>query len=58
MVEGVLDLQDMKVCEVMKPRVDVEALDQNASLAEFLNLVNATQYSRIPVGTTTSRDYY
>ena len=49
MVEGVLDLQDMKVFEVMRPRVDVQALEANSSLAEFLRLVNATKYSRIPI---------
>ena len=49
MVEGVLDLQDMRVSEVMKPRINVEALEANATLVEFMELVNATKYSRIPV---------
>jgi CBS domain containing-hemolysin-like protein len=49
MVEGVLDLQDMRVSEVMRPRISVEALDANATLHDFLHLVNTTKYSRIPV---------
>ena len=49
MVEGVLDLQDMRVSEVMKPRINVEALEANATLVEFMELVNTTKYSRIPV---------
>ena len=49
MVEGVLDLQDMRVSEVMKPRIKVEALEANATLVDFMELVNATKYSRIPV---------
>ena len=39
----------MRVSEVMKPRINVEALEANATLADFLHLVNATKYSRIPV---------
>jgi putative hemolysin len=49
MVEGVLDLQDMRVSEVMKPRINVEALDANATLTHFLHVVNKTKYSRFPV---------
>lgn len=49
MVEGVLDLQDMRICEVMKPRINVEALEANSTLADFLHLVNTTKYSRFPV---------
>ena len=33
----------------MRPRINVEALEVNATLGEFLHLVNKTQYSRIPV---------
>jgi len=49
MVEGVLDLQDMRVSEVMRPRINVEALEVNATLTDFLEMVNTTKYSRIPV---------
>ena len=35
--------------QVMRPRINVEALEVNATLGEFLHLVNKTQYSRIPV---------
>jgi len=49
MVEGVLDLQDTRVSEVMKPRVEVEALEKNATLMDLLHVVNSTHYSRIPI---------
>mmetsp|Transcript_29694 Transcript_29694/g.66593 ORF Transcript_29694/g.66593 Transcript_29694/m.66593 type:complete len:564 (+) Transcript_29694:136-1827(+) len=49
MVEGVLDLQDMRVSEVMRPRINIAALEANATLCDFLLLVNRTKYSRIPV---------
>lgn len=49
MVEGVLDLQDMRVSEIMKPRIKVEALEANSTLHEFLSLVSTTKYSRIPI---------
>jgi Mg2+/Co2+ transporter CorC len=38
MVEGVLDLQDMRVSEVMKPRIKVVALEANSTLADFLQV--------------------
>jgi len=41
--------QDMRVSEVMQPRITVEALEVNATLLDFLHLVNETKYSRIPV---------
>lgn len=49
MIEGVLDLQDTRVSEIMRPRVEVKALDQDDSMLSLLRLVNATGHSRIPV---------
>lgn len=49
MIEGVLDLQDKRVSEFMRPRVEVKALEQNATMGELLKLVKATGHSRVPV---------
>eukprot|EP00633_Aureoumbra_lagunensis_P000956 CAMPEP_0197295506 /NCGR_PEP_ID=MMETSP0890-20130614/35732_1 /TAXON_ID=44058 ORGANISM="Aureoumbra lagunensis, Strain CCMP1510" /NCGR_SAMPLE_ID=MMETSP0890 /ASSEMBLY_ACC=CAM_ASM_000533 /LENGTH=553 /DNA_ID=CAMNT_0042771543 /DNA_START=300 /DNA_END=1961 /DNA_ORIENTATION=- len=49
MIEGVLDLQDTRVAEIMRPRVEVDALEENDSMLALLSLVNATGHSRIPV---------
>ncbi|KAJ8599712.1 hypothetical protein CTAYLR_004744 [Chrysophaeum taylorii] len=49
MIEGVLDLQDTRVSEIMRPRVEVKALEQNDTMLSLLRLVNATGHSRIPV---------
>ena len=49
MIEGVLDLQDTRVAEIMRPRVEVDALEGNESMRTLLELVNATGHSRIPV---------
>lgn len=49
MVESVLDLQDTKVSEVMTPRVEVVAVDVEATVAEALEIMTTTKYSRLPV---------
>lgn len=49
MIAGVLDLQETRVGEFMKPRVEVHALDRSASMVDLLRLVNATGHSRVPV---------
>ncbi|CAM9810971.1 unnamed protein product [Chrysoparadoxa australica] len=49
MIEAVLDLQDSKVSEVMRPRVDVVAIESNSTMKDLYRLVNVTKYSRIPV---------
>ena len=49
MIEGVLDLQDTRVAEIMQPRVNVKALERNATMLELLRLVNSTGHSRVPV---------
>jgi CBS domain containing-hemolysin-like protein len=37
----------MRVSEVMQPRITMEALEVNATLADFLQLVDTTKYSRV-----------
>ena len=49
MIEGIFSFGDTVVREVMVPRVDIIALEQNASLQEALETVIAHGHSRIPV---------
>ena len=49
MIQGVLELQDQRVKEIMKPRVDVTAVPKTMSAANVLNVVRESGYSRIPV---------
>lgn len=49
MIQGVLNLQDQRVKEIMKPRVDVIAVPKTMSVAGVLSVVRESGYSRIPV---------
>lgn len=49
MIQGVLNLQDQRVKEIMKPRVEVIAVPQSMSVASVLGVVRESGYSRIPV---------
>jgi len=49
MIKGVLNLQDQKVREIMKPRVEVVAVPMGMSVASVLGVVRESGYSRIPV---------
>ncbi len=49
MIKGVLNLQDQKVREIMKPRVEVVAVPRSMSVASVLGVVRESGYSRIPV---------
>ena len=49
MIQGVLNLQDQRVKEIMKPRVEVIAVPQTMSVASVLSVVRESGYSRIPV---------
>ena len=49
MIQGVLNLQDQKVREIMKPRVEVVAVPRSMSVASVLGVVRESGYSRIPV---------
>jgi len=49
MIQGVLNLQDQRVKEVMKPRVEMIAVPQSMSVASVLGVVRESGYSRIPV---------
>ncbi len=49
MIEGIFSFGDTVVREVMVPRVDIVAMEQNATLNEALELVIGHGHSRIPV---------
>uniref|UniRef100_A0A7S1FU61 CNNM transmembrane domain-containing protein n=1 Tax=Corethron hystrix TaxID=216773 RepID=A0A7S1FU61_9STRA len=49
MIQGVLNLQDQKVKELMKPRVEIVAVSHDMSVANVLGVVRESGYSRIPV---------
>eukprot|EP00540_Astrosyne_radiata_P016889 CAMPEP_0116863270 /NCGR_PEP_ID=MMETSP0418-20121206/24124_1 /TAXON_ID=1158023 /ORGANISM="Astrosyne radiata, Strain 13vi08-1A" /LENGTH=662 /DNA_ID=CAMNT_0004498263 /DNA_START=256 /DNA_END=2244 /DNA_ORIENTATION=- len=49
MIQGVLNLQDRRVKEIMKPRVEIIAVPQTMSVASVLGVVRESGYSRIPV---------
>jgi len=49
MIKGVLNLQDQRVREIMKPRVEIVAVPKEMSVASVLGVVRESGYSRIPV---------
>lgn len=49
MIQGVFDLDETLVHEIMTPRVDVDAIEENASLAEVKTKIVSSGHSRIPV---------
>jgi CBS domain containing-hemolysin-like protein len=49
MIQGVLNLQDQRVKEIMKPRVEMVAVPQEMSVVKVLGVVRESGYSRIPV---------
>ena len=49
MIQGVLNLQDQRVKEIMKPRVEMMAVPKTMSVVSVLGVVRESGYSRIPV---------
>jgi CBS domain containing-hemolysin-like protein len=49
MIRGVFDLDETLVHEIMTPRVDVDAIEEDATLAEVKEKIVSTGHSRIPV---------
>src|SRR5690554_1142387 len=49
MIEGVLDVAELKVRDIMIPRSQMVTIDKNQTVAEFLPIVIQTQHSRYPV---------
>lgn len=49
MIESIFDIDDTEVTEVMVPRIDVIAIEQNETLRDALDLIITYGHSRIPV---------
>jgi CBS domain containing-hemolysin-like protein len=49
MIKAVIELEDTTAREIMVPRMDITAVDTNASLAEVTALIAERGYSRIPL---------
>lgn len=49
MIEGVIDLRDATVCEIMTPRIDTATMPVGKTLKESLEFVVHAGHSRIPV---------
>lgn len=49
MIQGVIDLEETVVREVMTPRVDVIAVEHDTSLLEMKDILEERYFSRIPV---------
>ena len=49
MIQGVLNLQDQRVKEIMRPRVEMVAVPKEMSVVSVLGVVRESGYSRIPV---------
>lgn len=49
MIEGVLQVSDMQVRDIMVPRADIISVDHDSSLHEFLPLIIESEHSRFPV---------
>ncbi|WP_340110805.1 gliding motility-associated protein GldE [Maribellus mangrovi] len=48
-LEGIVKFGNKSVSEIMKPRVDVVALDIKTNFDEVINTINSSGFSRIPV---------
>lgn len=49
MIQNIFDIDDLEVGDVMLPRIDIIALDKEASIKEALDLIIDCGHSRIPI---------
>ncbi len=49
MIKGILKMDVVKVREIMKPRVDLVAIEENSNLNNLTQLISDSGYSKIPV---------
>lgn len=49
LLEGVVNLKNTEVSEIMTPRVDVIAIDYDTNFEDLIKIIKETEYSRIPV---------
>jgi gliding motility-associated protein GldE len=48
-LKSIVKFGDIEVCEIMKSRVDVTAIEQQSKFSEVMKIIRETEYSRIPV---------
>ena len=48
-LKGIVKFGDIEVCEIMKSRLDVVAIDQQSKFSEVMKTIRETGYSRVPV---------
>ncbi|OQY28591.1 MAG: hypothetical protein B6244_06700 [Candidatus Cloacimonetes bacterium 4572_55] len=48
MIDGIVDLHQMTIKEVMVPRIDVQFIDMNSSYEQAVQFIDKQGYSRIP----------
>ena len=49
LLEGVVNLRNTEVSQIMTPRVDVVAIEYDTDFEELIKIIKETEYSRIPV---------
>lgn len=49
LIRSSIEFDDIEVCDILTPRVDVEAVDKYAPFSEIEKVFNTTNYSRLPV---------
>lgn len=49
MIQNILSLEERTAADVMVPRADIVAIEETATLEEFLSVFSRQQHSRIPV---------
>jgi putative hemolysin len=49
MIEGIFEIDDIEVTEVMVPRIDIVAVSEDATIDDALDLIVTYGHSRIPV---------
>ncbi len=49
LIHSAIEFNDMQVSEILTPRVDIEAVEQNASKEEIAKVFKETGFSRLPV---------
>ena len=48
-LKSIVKFGDIEVCEIMKSRVDVTAIEQQSKFSDVMKTIRETEYSRIPV---------
>lgn len=48
-LQGIVKFGDIAVREIMRPRIDVTAVDDTSDFTELLSTINESGYSRIPI---------